>query len=64
MNKAERISKALKFLERNGYVLHATSPKRGIDLIVFKDNDPNTAIFVAEVRLGHRASIEAKPINS
>lgn len=55
MNKAERISKALKFLERNGYVLHATSPKRGIDLIVFKGNDPNTAIFVAVMPLKSKA---------
>lgn len=55
MNKAERISKALKFLERNGYVLHATSPKRGIDLIVFKENDPTTAIFVAVMPLKSRA---------
>ena len=55
MNKSERISKALKFLERNGYVLHATSPKRGVDLIVFKGNDPDTAIFVAVMPLKSKA---------
>lgn len=51
MKKNERIQKSLKFLERNGYVLHATSPKRGIDLIVFKGGDPDTAIFVAVMPL-------------
>ena len=55
MNKNERIQKALKFLERNGYVLHATSPKRGVDLIVFKDNAPDTAIFVAVMPLKSKA---------
>lgn len=55
MNKNERIQKALKFLERSGYLIHATSPKRGIDLIVSKGNDPNTAIFVAVMPLKSKA---------
>jgi len=55
MTQKERISIATDFLERNGYVLHATSPKRGIDLIVFKGNNPNTAIFVAVMPLKSKA---------
>ena len=51
MNKQERIAKAIKHLERSGYILHATSPKRGIDLIVFKNGDDDTAIFVAVMPL-------------
>lgn len=63
MTKTERISKTLKFLERNGYALHATSPRRGIDLIVFKPSDPDTAIFVAVMPLKSR-SFPMQPFRS
>ena len=55
MNKAERISKALKFLERKGYRLGFTSPKRGVDLLLFHDSAPKTVIFVAVMPLKGKA---------
>lgn len=47
MNRKERIARAAAYLTRNGYNLAFTSPKRGLDLIVFPEDDPDTAIFVA-----------------
>lgn len=47
MNKDERIQKALTFLQANGYRLGFTSPKRGVDLLLFHDDAPNTVVFVA-----------------
>lgn len=51
MTKAQRIQKALKFLEANGYRLGFTSPKRGVDLLLFHDAAPNTVVFVAVMPL-------------
>lgn len=51
MTKDERIQKALKFLTANGYRLGFTSPKRGVDLLLFHDSAPNTVIFVAVMPL-------------
>lgn len=51
MTKDERIQKALKFLTANGYRLGFTSPKRGVDLLLFHDAAPNTVVFVAVMPL-------------
>ena len=47
MDKKPLIDKATKMLDKLGYTLAFTLPKRGVDLIVFEKGKPNTAIFVA-----------------
>lgn len=42
----ELIALAKTYFAHKGYAIGFTSPKRGVDLIVFKKDDGNTAIFV------------------
>lgn len=51
MTKDERIQNALAFLSGKGYRLGFTSPKRGVDLLLFHDSAPNTVVFVAVMPL-------------
>lgn len=40
------IDKAARYYKNKGYAIGFTSPKRGVDLIVFEKGKPNDAIFV------------------
>ena len=61
MNRKDRIARAAAYLTRNGYNLAFTSPKRGVDLIVFPKEDPDTAVFVAVLDGGNSKTVPHNP---